>query len=120
MKFNKIHILDDDKISSMLLAKKIESLGFTGEIDKSFTAAEAYPKIKGPNEVLFLDQNLECCIGKDVIDQLQQIGIQGLKIILISSQFNASHEELQNSSNNIIGKIVKPFSAEEIKKLLCQ
>lgn len=114
----KIHILDDDKMSTFLLRKLIEKIGDEFEIQVSISFDEALPKLQLGCDVLFLDQNLKDYTGEECLISFKNKGLTKMKVVLISSHFNDHQLSLSQDFTNIIGNIIKPFSVDKIKDFI--
>lgn len=119
MDYNRIHIVDDDIISSTLLKRGILSVQKDVEIVLSETIDEAVSKIGDHNDLVFLDQNVKGRSGEEFINEVLTKGDLGINIVLISSHFKEQHDNLIQKFPFVIGKILKPVTKEDLLKVLC-
>lgn len=111
-------IVDDDKITHLLLRKKIQLVEFNSEIKFFSKPGDALDYLKtAQKSKVVSDLNLEEMEAWDFLDFLEKQGFEG-QFFLMTSSVNSSDRIRANSDSRISGFFEKPLSETDLLQIL--
>lgn len=111
MKPQRILVVDDDRFIRAYLSMALGSAGY--DVETASDAEEALDLLKNghrasdPFDFLLTDFNLPCLTGLDLLDALQEEGIE-LPALLMSGDLDETLE-LETQARGCVGCLQKPF-----------
>jgi len=108
-------VVEDDVSVAQVIAESIE--GYEHSVETAFTGRDALEKVRQKNfELVLLDIYLPDCMGYELIPQIKEVW-PDIGIVTMTG-YNSRELELNVRQQGIIYYMLKPFSMNEMKKLL--
>lgn len=125
MKNKKLYIIDDDKLSVKLMSMLIQKNQFCDEINSFYNAQTALEELernsndndKIPDGIL-LDLNMPVMDGWQFLDEFILLPIKKeISIFIVTSSIDPVDIEMAKKHAFLKGYIMKPITAEKLKKM---
>ncbi len=125
--FEKVLIVDDNKIDRWLLRKNIERADLADEIIEAETGVEALDLLTTSAqahhhlpELIFMDVNMPMLSGLEFLDVFEQVRSQNkihCRIVMLCSVNDPEERKKAFSYNNVVGYYMKPLTLDALLEL---